>query len=186
MKLDTIIKNRKSIRKYKNIDITNETIEELINCARFAPSAKNRQPWKFVIVKNKVKNEIADIMLEQEKQFKIGMEKQIDNAKSSVKKTALIIKQAPILILVFRPKDRNWIIGDSLSIGAAIEHICLKAVDLGLGSLWTRDIIYTKDLIEKLVGQQQMELNSAIAIGYQDEYPKQRLRKKLKDIIEWY
>ncbi len=186
MKLDTIIKNRKSIRKYKNIDITNETIEELINCARFAPSAKNRQPWKFVIVKNKVKNEIADIMLEQEKQFKIGMEKQIDNAKSSVKKTALIIKQAPILILVFRPKDRNWIIGDSLSIGAAIEHICLKATDLGLGSLWIRDIVYTQDKIAHLVKKDEMELICAISIGYSDESPRQRLRKKLKDIIEWY
>lgn len=51
MELTEIIKNRRSIRKYKNVDVPNELIEDLIECARLAPSAKNRQPWKFLIVK---------------------------------------------------------------------------------------------------------------------------------------
>ena len=96
------------------------------------------------------------------------------------------MKQAPILILVFKPKEVNWIIGDSLSIGAAIEHICLRATDLELGSLWIRDIVYTQKEIAKLVGKDDMDLISAISIGYPDEKPKQRTRKKLNEILEWY
>lgn len=67
MQLKEAIENRRSIRKYKCEEVPNELIEELIECARLAPSAKNRQPWEFLIVKNNTKNEIADIMLEKEK-----------------------------------------------------------------------------------------------------------------------
>lgn len=186
MELNIVVKNRRSIRKYKNRDIPNEVIEDLINFARLAPSAKNRQPWKFMIIKDKTKNEIANIMLEKEKKSKVSLERKIYNANSSVKATANIMKQAPILILVFKPREDNWIIGDSLSIGAAIEHICLRATDLGLGSLWIRDIVYTQKEIANLVGKSDMELISAISIGYPDESPKQRTRKKLNEVLEWY
>ena len=186
MELNKVIKNRRSIRKYKNIEISNDIIEDLIDSARLAPSAKNRQPWKFVTVKGKVKNQIADIMLEQLEKSKVSLERKIYNANSSVKATAYVIKEAPILILVFKPNEDNWIIGDSLSIGAAIEHICLRATDLELGSLWIRDIIYTQKEIANLVGKDNMELISAISIGYPDENRKQRTRKKLNEILEWY
>lgn len=186
MELNDAIKNRRSIRKYKNIDIPNDIIEDLIDSARLAPSAKNRQPWEFMIIKGRVKNKIADIMIKQLKKSKVSLERKSYNANSSVKATAYIMKEAPILILVFKPNEDNWIIGDSLSIGAAIEHICLRATDLELGSLWIRDIVYTQKEIAKLVGKDDMELISAISIGYADENPKHRPRKKLNEILEWY
>ncbi len=186
MELSEVIKTRRSIRKFKSDDVAREIIEDLINSARLAPSAKNRQPWEFLIVKENIKNEIADIMLEQEKKSKISLERKIYNANSSVKTTAYIMKEAPVLILVFRLKDDNWIIGDLLSIGAAIEHICLRATDLGLGSLWIRDIVYTRDKITEFVNKDDKELISAISIGYSNESPKQRPRKQLTKVLEWY
>ncbi len=66
MELVDTIKNRRSIRAFKKQKIEKEIIEDLVNCARLAPSAKNRQPWKFVIVKDEMKNKIANIMLEVE------------------------------------------------------------------------------------------------------------------------
>lgn len=186
MELIEAIKNRRSIRKFKDIDVSKEIIEDLIDCARLAPSAKNRQPWKFLIVKNETKNQITDIMIKKEKSLKISLERKIYHANSSVIATGKIIKEAPILILVLKQYEDNWIIGDSLSIGGAIEHICLRATDLGLGSLWIRDIVYTRKEIAKLVGYEHLELISAISIGYSNENPKQRQRKKLKEVMEWY
>ena len=177
MELKETIENRRSIRKFKDTYVPKELIEELIECARLAPSAKNRQPWKFVIVTGTIKNEIADIMLEKENNSKISLERKIYKANSSVKVTAKVMKEAPVLILVFKEYEDNWIIGDSLSIGGAIEHICLRATDLGLGSLWIRDIVYTQKEIAKLVGHEDMELISAISIGYPNENPKQRKTK---------
>lgn len=150
MELIETICNRRSIRKYLDIDVPNELIEDLINCARLAPSAKNRQPWKFLIVKNEIKNRIADIMLEKEESRDIALERKKLNANSSVKATAQIIKEAPILILVFKQNNDNWITGDTLSIGGAIEHICLRATDLALGSLWIRDTVYARKRNSKI------------------------------------
>lgn len=185
MELKETIRNRKSIRKFKDTEVSKEIIEDLIDCARLAPSAKNRQPWKFVIVTDPIKNQIADIMLKKENSSKINLERQIYNANSSIKATAKIIQEAPILILVLKEYGDNWIVGDSLSIGGAIEHICLRATDLGLGSLWIRDIVYTQKEIAKLVGYDDMELISAVSIGYPDENPNQRPRKNLTEVLEW-
>lgn len=179
MELKEVIENRRSIRKFKNIDISKEIIENLIDCARLAPSTKNRQPWQFVIVKDKIKNQIADIMLD-------NIKENLDVYKSSVKETAMIIKEAPILILVLKQYDINWATGDTLSIGAAIEHICLRATDLGLGSLWIRDTNSVREEIVQLIKHEDMELISSIAIGYPNESPRQRPRKKLNEVLEWY
>lgn len=186
MELKEAINKRRSIRKFKSLDVSKELIEDLIACARLAPSAKNRQPWKFLIVQDDIKNQIADMMIGKEESSKISLEMKIYNAHSSVESTAQIIKEAPILILVLKKYDDNWIIGDSLSIGGAIEHICLRATDLGLGSLWIRDIVHTQKEIAKLVGYEDMELISAISIGYPNENPNQRPRKNLDEILEWY
>lgn len=153
MEFNETIYNRRSIRKYVDKDVPNKLIEDLINCARLAPSAKNRQPWKFLIVKNEIKNRIAELMLEKEESRDIkdiSLERKKLNANSSVKATVQIIKEAPILILVFKQNNDNWITGDTLSIGGAIEHICLRATDLGLGSLWIRDTVYARKRNSKI------------------------------------
>ena len=186
MELKEAINKRRSIRKFNNSYISKDIIEDLIDCARLSPSAKNRQPWKFVIVKDSTKNQIADIMIEKEKKSKVNLERKLYNCNSSVIETAKVIKQAPILILVLKNYDTNWITSDCLSIGSAIEHICLRSTDLGLGSLWIRDILYTQKEIAKLVNHEDMEVISAISIGYTNENPKQRPRKNLNEVLEWY
>ncbi len=53
MTLDEIITKRHSVRSYKDLDVDHEKILSLIEAARLAPSAKNRQPWKFYIAKKR-------------------------------------------------------------------------------------------------------------------------------------
>lgn len=182
MELKEAIENRRSIRKYQAIDVPDVLIEGLIECARLAPSAKNRQPWEFLIVRGERKNQIADIMLEDELATR---ETELAEKKSSVPTTARVIREAPVLILVFKEYDENWTTGDTLSIGGAVEHICLRATDMGLGSLWIRDTAYTQKEIAKLVGEEK-ELISAISIGYPNQEPHQRPRKELNEILKWY
>ncbi len=85
-----------------------------------------------------------------------------------------------------REKNDNWIVGDNLSIGACVENMCLRATDLGIGSLWIRDTVYVAADVAKMLGHEAMELNCALALGYANQNPKQRARKDLKDTIEWY
>lgn len=65
MELIEVIKNRRSTRKFKEDSVEREKLELLIDAARLAPSAKNRQPWYFVILENEIKNKVANIMSNQ-------------------------------------------------------------------------------------------------------------------------
>ena len=186
MEVLKIIEERRSIRNFKNDNVNRELIEDILNCGRLAPSAKNKQPWYFVVLTKETKNRVADMMINYTLKSKKSEERAIYGFNSSVNPTANVIKQAPILILIFREKDNNWIVGDNLSIGAAIEHICLTATDLGLGSLWIADTVYVQKDIAKLVGHENMQVISAISIGYSDQEPNRRPRKELEDILEWY
>ena len=56
------IENRRSIRKYKPDEIERKLIEEIIYSASLAPSAKNRQPWKFIVYQGEEKDKLVDVM----------------------------------------------------------------------------------------------------------------------------
>lgn len=185
MEVKEAIENRRSIRTFKKDEIPNKVIEDLLNCGRLAPSAKNRQPWFFVVLKDFLKNRVAEIMAKEVTRSTQKEERKKLGCPSSVLATSNVIKDAPILILVFKEKNDNWLTGDHLSIGACIENILLRATDLNLGSLWIRDIAYTKEEIAKLVGYEHLELNSAISIGIANQSPSARPRKTLKDIINY-
>lgn len=175
MELQDTIELRRSIRKFKDTEVDEELINQLLEVARIAPSAKNLQPWRFYIAKDDIKNKIAKLM----KDYHYANPERTAGMLS----TANSIEEAPVLILVFRESDgysleRN----DILSLGGAIEHILLKATDLGLGSLWICAMYKVKEEISKLIGT-ELELYSAIAIGYADESPEARPRKNMKEII---
>lgn len=183
MELSEVIRIRRSIRKFKNEKLGKSVVEDILNCGRLAPSAKNKQPWYFVVLEGDIKNKVANLMIEN---YKRGKEKEKIGFNSSVIQTAKVILEAPILVIIFREKDDNWIIGDNLSIGACVENMCLRATDLGLGSLWIRDIIYVSLEVSKMLKHEDLELNCAVCLGIPNEAPKQRSRKNLNEIMEWY
>lgn len=188
MELDKVIKERRSTREFDTKDVKQEDIKALIESARWAPSAGNRQPWFFLVLKENMKNQVAEIMEEQIRNAVVTMDGRENathayNPTSSVKGSIKVIKEAPVFILVFRKRSEDWLEGDYLSIGCAVEHICLKATDLGLGSLWVRDVVYTRDKIASLTGYENLELVTGVAIGYSVEFPYERHKKKLEDIM---
>ena len=105
-----VIKNRRSIRSYIKKDLPPKIIEDILNCGRLAPSSKNKQPWYFVVTRNEIKDKIADIMIDYITNTNEISELKRLGYRSSVNNTANIIKQAPVLILIFKEKNDNWII----------------------------------------------------------------------------
>lgn len=190
MELREAIEKRVSTREYSIENIEKKVIEDLIDCARLAPSAANRQPWNFLVLEGESKKKVADILLKKYQEEKDVL----DNSKPtkeykptmSLINSVRIISEVPVLVLVFREKNPSWLEGDYLSIGCAVEHICLRATDLGLGTLWIRDVIYMRGEISKLFKKEDMELVTGLAIGYSTEYPYERKKKSLDDILEWY
>lgn len=101
MEFDEIIKIRRSARSFEKTNVTNYQVNRIIQSASTAPSAKNRQPWKFYILSNNQKNHIVDML--------IGWEKQNPNEKTSVKGTAEQIKQANKMIMIYSDNYKSKI-----------------------------------------------------------------------------
>lgn len=78
-----------------------------------------------------------------------------------------------------------WAKGDRLSIGACVENMCLRATELGIGSLWILDTVYVEKEIQEITHDENMELVCSLLLGYPDQKPRKKNRKELKDIMEW-
>lgn len=191
------ITTRRSIRKYKNTPVDKSTIEHLIQYASFAPSAKNRQPWKFVVYFGDEKEKLTNAMergLDREANGKTILPDSAFGLPDAFH-TLKIMREAPVLIVVlntngdspYEPINTDRRISeicDSLSIGAAIENMLLEATKLGLGTLWIANSCFAYPELVECVGTED-QLVSIVALGYPDESPDMRPRKSMRDIIEY-
>ena len=157
------IQNRRSIRNYKKENISKETILDILKSGIKAPSAKNNQPWRFVIVNEEIKNKISNKMVEL----------------YGPNKTAEVIKTVPYLILIYNKDDEYF---NHLSIGACMENMILEAESIGLGTLWIGYIKKIEDYVKELVNV-DYELVSALAIGIKNENPVARPRLNLEEVL---
>lgn len=113
----------------------------------------------------------------------------------AAKCTVDIMEEAPMIIFVVNslgkgmlseltPEKHIYEICNIQSISASIQNMLLATTEKGIGSLWICDIYFAySELCEWLKSDGQ--LIAAIAFGYPDEFPKERPRKKLDDIVEW-
>lgn len=152
---------RRSIRKFKSDAVKDEDIEILLKAAMAAPSACNKQPWEFYVVKSSAK---------------------LDLVKSSGRYTNM---NAPLAIVVcgnrdrcLSKKDNDFFIQDCSS---AITHILLCAESLGLGSLWC-GAYPMNSVVSKLRIALELEEKiiplGIVYIGYPDEEKESRTQYK--------
>lgn len=192
-----MIEERRSIRKYKNKNVSREQIEAIVKAAILAPSAKNRQPWKYIVYTGEEKSKLLDVMenaLEKENKNHTLLPKSSFGLPDAFN-TLRIMREAPVIIIVmningkspFEPigtDERVSEICDSLSIGASIENMILKATEIGLGTLWIANTCFAyKDMIDFINSPGQ--LIGAVTVGYADEKPLPRPRKSIDEILEY-
>lgn len=191
------IENRRSIRKYKRHEISKEIIEDIIYSATLAPSAKNRQPWKFIVYQGEEKSKLVDVMHQGIKSEKITHKLMLEWAFAipDAENTVRVMEEAPCLITVLNTNQKTPFdsiedekriveICDSLSIGAAIENMILTATSYGLGTLWIANTCFAyNELIDFI--ETDSQLTGIVAIGFANEAPAKRPRKPLTDIVEY-
>ena len=191
------IYDRRSIRKFLDKPISQEDIMDIIQSGVKAPSSKNRQPWKYIVIQGTAKAEMLKV-------FRQGIEREenenalLPQSKQHIpaaKYTVDIMEEAPTIIFVVNslgkdilsdltPEEHIYEICNIQSISASIQNMLLAATEKGIGSLWICDIYFAySELCEWLNSDGQ--LIAAIAFGYPNEFPKERPRKKLEDIVEW-
>ena len=191
------IENRRSIRKYKRHEISKEIIEDIIYSATLAPSAKNRQPWKFIVYQGKEKDKLVDVMRHGINSEKTTHELMPEWAFAipDAENTVRIMQEAPCLIAVLNTnrhtpfasienEKRIVEICDSLSIGAAIENMILTATGYGVGTLWIANTCFAYNELMDFIGTAS-QLTGIVAVGFAYEAPAKRPRKPLEEIVEY-
>ena len=157
------IKTRRSVRKYKPEPIPETDLKTILEAAQLAPSAGNKQPWKFVIVRDsETKKKLAEKARQQ-----------------------LWIGEAGVVIvaLAMDKKDpsiyERWAERDVMT---AVEHMVLTAWELGYGTCWI-GAFEQKDIKEVLDVPEEMTVINLLPIGVPDQKPEPRGRKPFVEIF---
>jgi nitroreductase len=164
------IKGRRSIRAFKNQEVSAEIVEKLIDAARWAPSAGNIQPWEFIVVRDpKIKRGLVKAALNQ-----------------------TFIEEAPVVIVVCADEDRSFqgygARGKTLyciqDTAAAIQNIHLAAYSLGLGTCWI-GAFREEEAREVLKVPKGVRPLAIIPVGYPAESPPPRKRRPIEQIVHY-
>ena len=159
---------RFSARKYTSEKVSEEDLNYILECVRLAPSAVNKQPWKFLIVESEEAK--ARLQLCYNRDW---------------------FKTAPLYILALKNNNADWVRrsdekhhGD-VDVSIAVEHITLAATERGLGSCWV--CAYDSNIMKEQFPQPEgWEAVAIVPIGHiaPDCPRKEKERKALNEIIE--
>ncbi len=209
--LEKLIKGRRSIRDWKNEEVSDESLRKAVELATWAPNGGNYQGWRFVIVKNKgVIKKMADAV--QSIADKIAAWPEAGSWQEDVKryqKNASYFRNAPACIGVFVSQyesvaDKVLTARDSFdpkakeilmcrrsaptaiqSAAAAVTTMLLVFHQMGLGAVWLAAPLQAKKEIETILNvPPNMSLICLVAVGYSDEIP-QKDRKPVEEVIEF-
>lgn len=154
------LRSRRSIRFFRPEPVPDEVLRGLIEVARFAPSAHNSQPWRFVVVRDRGKLE----------------------ALARLHGGASLIRGVKQVVAVFadrRESPTSYLVD---AANAAI-YFQLAAHAAGLGTVWVQALRHTERIREILVAPEHAVPVAIIAVGYPAESPSPRPRKPVEDIV---
>ena len=193
--MNPIISQRRSVRFFTKDPIADADMREILRAGMWAPSPKNRQPWKFIVVKGESKKYLISLMEKGIERSEKGEGILPANREllANARFTMQCMAEAPVTVLVVNPTGRSikedWTIeekvhemSDVQAIGAAAENMALEATDRGIGSLWIGNVFFAYDELTQWIGKGEMIL--AMSFGYPAR-PSYRLpRKEEGEVVE--
>ena len=174
MKFDQILRRRRSTRSFDSRPVKAEDVISIVEAARLAPSACNSQTWRFVTVTRP--ESIRRICHE-------AMRPVIPNR---------WLEQAPLVFVgcsqldVIANRIGSGVTGIEyyqIDLGIAMEHMVLKATELGLGTCWIG--WFDESTLKKILTiPKKIKVSALLAVGYpKDESSRKRKRKSLEKIV---
>jgi nitroreductase len=157
------IKGRRSVRSYKDLAVENKEIEKVLEAGRLAPSANNRQEWKFIVVKDtETKKKLARAAMNQS-----------------------FIGQAPVVLVACATESKAVMLCGhptyAVDVSIAFAYMLLQAYELGLGTCWIG--AFREDEVKSILGVPTHATVVALSpLGYPVTGPAARSRKRLDEI----
>jgi nitroreductase len=165
MELSKIIENRYSCRDYTSEAVSDEQLEYIKECVRLAPSAVNKQPWRFRIIKSE----------EGKRKLRECYDREW-------------FATAPMYIIASVLHDQEWVRKDgkshgNIDISIAVEHLCLAATEQGLATCWVCN--FDAEKCQQIFDFAENEEPAVlIPIGYAADELKEKKRKDMAEICK--
>ncbi len=166
MTVHEAIQNRFSVRSYQDKPVEEEKLLRVLEAARLAPSAGNRQEWRFVVVRDaETRRALMDAANGQ-----------------------AFIAQAPVVIAACAQGERHVMTCGQLSypidVAIALEHIALAATEEGLGTCWVG--AFKEDQVKRILGlPADVRVVELMPLGYPATSPGPKRRLALEEIVKW-
>ena len=161
-----VIKQRRSVRAFRKEPVEDEKLERVLDAARLAPSAANRQPWRFYVIRSvPLRARMLEVYPQQ------------------------WFVDAPVIICACARTSEAWKRGDGKSYGdvdvtIAMDHLVLAASAEGLGTCWIG--AFKPDKLRTVLGlPADLEPVALTPLGYPAAEAKPTKRKNLDEIVEY-
>lgn len=160
------IRERRSIRSYEKRPVEEEKLLAVLEAGRLAPSANNKQEWRYVVV--------WDARVRQKLMIAAYNQK--------------FVAQAPVVIACCAETDHRMMrcgqLAFTVDVAISIDHMTLAAVELGLGTCWIGSV--SADSVREILGiPQEIEIVQLLTLGYPAKPGKPTSRLSLDEIVHW-
>ena len=166
MNVQTAISERRSIRAYQDTPVEDEKLKMVLEAAQLAPSARNRQEWKFIVVKDReTRQKLADAA--NGKQF---------------------VAEAPVIIAACATEAEYMMScgqpAGTVDTSIAFSFLILQAHELGLGTCWLG--AYDESAVKEILGvPPHVRVVAMTPLGYSAQSPEAKPRKNLEEIVAY-
>jgi len=210
--LERLIRERRSIRKWKKEEVSDDLLKKAIGLATWAPNGGNHQVWRFIVVKNKglIEKMANAVQSAADKITSLSAGTPWQEEVKGYQKKASFFRNAPVCIGVLTNAyqsimdkvltDRESFDSEAKKImafrrtaptavqsaAAAVTTMLLVFHQMGLGAVWMAGPLIAKKEIETLLKvPANLSFVCLIAVGYPDEAPKKD-RKPIEEVLEFY
>ena len=166
MSVQSVISDRRSIRAYQDKPVEEEKLNLILEAARMAPSARNRQEWHFIVVKDR--------------ETRARISKAANNRQ--------FIGEAPVIIAACATEAEYVMscgqLAGTVDTSIALSFLVLQAHELGLGTCWLG--AYNETEVKEILGiPPHVRVIAMTPLGYPAEAPEAKLRKPLAEIVSY-
>jgi len=162
-----VVRKRRSIRRYKPDPVKEDKLTRVLEAGRLAPSAANRQPWHFIVVRDPKVREALRAAYDRD-----------------------WFVNAPVIIVVCADPTKAWVRADGeeywkVDAAIAMEHIVLAATNEGLGTCWIA--AFNEEAVKKVLNiPKHVRVVAMTPLGYPDEVKGEVVsRKSLNEIVHY-
>lgn len=196
--LRTFLRTRRSVRRFKPDPVPDSVLRDILHTATFAPSAHNRQPWRFVVLTDSsAKIHLSDAMAEE---FQRDLQKdQVppEEIAKRVSRSRERITGAPVVVILCldmsemdeypdtRRKKAEYIIATQSAANAGMQ-LLLAAHAERLGGVWVCSPMFAQETVQKALNiSSTWEPQAMFLLGYPAETPAFRERKLLEEVVKF-